>query len=612
MSNNILSNTINTINSLYEEDDENSNLNEGWFQYWKTSSSLWKNKLEKITKSRPLFIPINWAVHFTNNENISTSNGQDSNQYDFGKHSSDNNIADLVRLTNELNLNAIFLLPITPNPLIQNGGLPAPLAKIPAISEEGLMITVSTADEKLNRIYSFFDPRIYREYGKFTREFGQFIFDNNLNIHVALLNCGHLDKKNHFISYFEDYSSAFKNGLIKYMEVKKRESEQNFSAIPNVKHADYCQQNSLNLEAIKRTEFYEIIKDLYITASKDAVKDAFEGIIDVAFLGGSPFDIINRSIEKHEHSSRYFPQIMQTKNIDVLPCILLLPKNIKQNIIVRAVNNFLDNTSVQNKLVNLNSYEKDEFDFSPLTFFHLYQSSVANINAIDPWKFSGLINYLDKNYTQTYTVYSSTKNLCDDDLTYDKSYFFLSSHLNNNDFYTILKIFMNGGNAIIDTCGISTTFTKKLDAFFIENSIPLQRINYVAEVTLASIGQGKMILFNRDQLTKESFVKKHSFWENIISYFNIDHLKINHDNDVYFQWKGRMPFHTEIEFIEIRRAIFYNPSSYKKSVKIPKNKNFILLKTIDEQNVSINMNEKGLDIDLLPNSSVGLDFGYRE
>ncbi|MBF0359577.1 MAG: hypothetical protein HQK49_01105 [Oligoflexia bacterium] len=614
-------NDASNVNADIDNDNDNNHINEGWFLYWKTSASLWKGKLEKFPKSKPLFIPLNWAHHFITETTLGSNASKDVElpQYDFGKNRPDTNIAELASIATELELNAIFLFPTTPNPLFANGGIPAYYAKSPSQTEDGITIATATDHGKINRIYSFFDPRVYKGYSKFSFEFSRYLNENNLNIHIAILNCGYFNKNNQFISYFEDYSPCFENGLIKYSEVKRRErekereSESEFSENNrNFKESNNNNDDQLIIETKKKIEFYEIIKDLYITTAKESIGDNFEGVIETAFLGGAPLDIINRSIEKYEHSIRYFPYIMHSKIIDVIPTTLLLPPNIKEGKITKVMNDFLDVPLIQNKLENLNSYENNEFDFSPLNFFHLYTHSNNSITKNDPWKLTGLINYLDKNYTQTYTLFTNTKNLSNDDSTYDKSYFLIGANLSSNEFYNALKIFMNGGNVIIDTYNLHAPLMRKLDAFFIENSVPLQKINYVTEVTLASLGQGKMILFNRQKIGDESFVKKHSFWENIISYFNIDHLKLNFENDVFFQWKGRRPFHNELEFIEIRRVIFYNPSSYKRTVKIQKNKNFVLLKTIDEQNVFVNPHEKGLDIDLMPNSSVGIDFGHLE
>ena len=46
---------------------------ENWFFYWKTSPSLWKNKLQEYRGPTPIFVPIYWGFH---NEN--------PDQFDFG------------------------------------------------------------------------------------------------------------------------------------------------------------------------------------------------------------------------------------------------------------------------------------------------------------------------------------------------------------------------------------------------------------------------------------------------------------------------------------------------------------------------------------------------
>ena len=53
----------------------------------------------------------------------------------------------------------------------------------------------------------------------------------------------------------------------------------------------------------------------------------------------------------------------------------------------------------------------------------------------------------------------------------------------------------------------------------------------------------------------------------------------------------------------------YNPTSYKRKIKLELNKNFALMKILDEVHVKTNIQNSELSIEILPEGSLSLDFG---
>src|SRR5690606_3101872 len=106
--------------------------------------------------------------------------------------------------------------------------------------------------------------------------------------------------------------------------------------------------------------------------------------------------------------------------------------------------------------------------------------------------------------------------------------------------------------------------------------------------------------------------KKIGFWETLLNYVELKHLDVETDEGVHFLWKSRLSNTLELAYQEIRRVSFYNSSSYKKKAHIHVKKNFAFLKVVDELNAHVKSTPLGVEIELYPNGSVSLDYGFYE
>lgn len=692
-------------------DDHDSLLpDEGWFPYWKTSSSLWESKLSKFTVGNPIFIPINWAFHshcastilpfgttsqqpaiesISINDSIE-SNTENSTQlerpehsvygettgnhfatgknsasslahreeqlYDFGTRRPETNLKYLIDLSFHIGLRPILLVPLTPIPFLPNGGVPISIAKTLSLSPEGLLYGVVDAEGHINKFYSFFDPRVYRAFGKFVWELGNYLNHNRVNVDIIGLISGHAGPN--FRSFLHDSSRAFEHGLIKYMEIHHQEKKaQSNNSSPNPetnkevgkeigeelgkeigktfenehdtekeidKGSDQdiskeidnddkvADSKAIEKELLFQREFHELIKNLYLTSAKECLGEYWLTEMEVSFLGGGIYDLFSRALEGWEHPSNYFPQIMNAMAADVIPSSLLLPKDIKQGILSKMLNEIVDMPYLSNKIEGLTPYEDDCISFIPLVLFELFGHLNKGISNPATWENMGLTDYLNKHYQHMFLLHPNWAKLKLNEFSNDKIFFCLSDGISESNFYELLKIFMNGGQIVLDTSSISSTFKRKLELFLLENSIVTQKINYICDILYASIGQGRLITFEGKNFHRESMVKKHSFWENLISYFNPAHLQLSYDPGTYYFWKIRRPYSHELNFEDIRRILLFNPTSYKKYAKIILNKNFTFLKMIDEININGRWGENEILLELLPNASVALDFGHSE
>ena len=76
-----------------------------------------------------------------------------------------------------------------------------------------------------------------------------------------------------------------------------------------------------------------------------------------------------------------------------------------------------------------------------------------------------------------------------------------------------------------------------------------------------------------------------------------------------FYWRTRPSSTNELKFEEVRRLSLYNPTSYRKKIKMNLTKNFVVYKVLDEINVIVQTYPNEIEIELSPEGSVIVDFG---
>jgi len=97
--------------------------------------------------------------------------------------------------------------------------------------------------------------------------------------------------------------------------------------------------------------------------------------------------------------------------------------------------------------------------------------------------------------------------------------------------------------------------------------------------------------------------------EKIVETFSILHIPIQNAEGVDYYWRTRPSSTNELKFEEVRRLSLYNPTSYRKKIRMNLSKNFVVYKVIDEINVIVQTYPNELEIELSPEGSVIVDFG---
>ena len=170
---------------------------------------------------------------------------------------------------------------------------------------------------------------------------------------------------------------------------------------------------------------------------------------------------------------------------------------------------------------------------------------------------------------------------------------------------------MATGKIVIDKSSLPPSLMRKLEAFFLENSLAVEEVNVHIPVTSASLGQGgaQILLFEGEALCKLHQEKRMGLWKCFMETFNLFHLTVSGDKGVHFFWQTRLSSPSELDYQEIRRIHIYNPTSYKRKARIPGHKNFALMKVAERVNAKVMMSPELAEMELLPSGIVSLDYG---
>ena len=564
---------------------------DNWFFYWKTSSALWRDKIAGYGSSK-IVVPINWAFH--------TDNGED---FDFHHDKPETDLKKLEEIAREASKKLVFFVPISPAPFLVGGGLPHVLSRIPSISREGIQTVVPEANGRINKIYSFYDQRVFVAYRKFMRALGKFFSQNEMTSNLWAIECGFIQDEQ-FVSFFEDYSKAQHETFERFLAIKKQATENNQNL--EVTHTP----SSLSEEELLQNEFVTDVKQLYIETIKEFFPINYEGLVKIAFLGSATDDLFFKMLDA-ERQNKYSKDILFCLTMNIIPSSILLPSNLKKGIIEKQFKDLVS-SSYLSIILGDNMYDmSDETSFLPLTNFYLCHKNLMDYSKRYFWEEIGLYKYLKENFNWAYKINDSYSQAAALDETYlaNKIYFYNGQDIYSTEYYHILKMFMNGGKIVVENSSLDKNILKRFEGFFIENSINMEMINTTTRISVGSLGEGRLVFFDGTLIKSLDEGKKINFWSEIIATFDLVNVKINSEQGVDYLWKTRTPMKNELKFEEVRRVYFYNPTSYKKRVKLNWAKNFALLKINEEINSKVQHEPNQSVIEFLPMGSVSIDFG---
>lgn len=563
---------------------------ENWFFYWKTGASLWEAKLQECPIVGKILVPINWSFH--------TDTGD---QFDFAEQRPETDLKKLVQIASKLGREIVFLLPISPAPFLLNGGVPHLLSRSLSVSEDGLAYSILDAEKRLNKLYSFYDPRIFQAYVKFVKALGQYFSQKGIDKDIWGIECGYMEE-GRFKTYFQDSSRSFEQAFARFIQAKK---EEKLELNPN---DDTALIAGIEDEKRYRHEFQKTIRELYRDSAKNALSANWEGEIKYSFLSGDNEEFFNR-VTDHYSRRLYSENLFDALSQEIISSSVLIPSKSKGAILERQMEELVVQSLSQIVISDSMYDEESSAIFRPFYFMEIYQDQ-NGYHDDKSWQEIGLSAYLKKDFLRTFVNRdNSTFNWDDNNLSQENIHIVSGKSLDKKRFHSVLKLFMNGGKIVLDTQEMSDEFKRRLESFYLENSLEVEKLNYITNIHNISLGEGRLVLFESAPLVSSSFDKQMHFWERVISTFSIRHLRIVDDQEVDFSWRRRSTSANELSYEEVRRLSFYNSTSYKKKLNFQVPKNFVLVRVIDQINVKVETTSHVVQVEMLPGASVSFDFG---
>ena len=555
--------------------DEKAFLGENWFFYWKLGPGLWRTKIEEYTRPGPLLVPINWSFH--------TDTGE---QFDFAVHRPETNLKKLVDEAHQVGRHLTFFLPLTPVPFLPNGGIPHLLAGNLAQDSRGIAYGILDGENNINKLYSFFDTKVFQSYARFTRELGRYFIRSGIDTHIWGMECGY-SGHNGFESFLSDTSPAWQKSFHKFVKTR--------------------QQESLTQEQL-RYEFQQLIRDTYCNQAAKDLKANWEGVIKVGFIGGHPHNIFEQ-LEEKKSPANHSEQTLNMLTIADLPSSILINNKWKRKGLRKMLDDIVVNETIR-QFQQSDTPPDWQSGLSPLRFFEIHHSPLLGKKNIPQWNNLHLQGYLQKFYRWTskenWEFQTEEK---ESETDHSNIHFFQGHDLTTEKFRSIVRLLMNEQNIILDQTGIQEECARKMELFFLENDLPIEKINLHTNIRHIKMNRTHLIIFDGLQLTKVSTGNIYDFWHRLIGIFSLRHLEPPHSSEIEHYWRTRLPAPEELNYEEIRRLSVYNTGSSKKRLELPLPTNFKLLRLIDQIHSNVQSGSRQITVELDPEGSISMDFG---
>ena len=550
---------------------------EQWFFYWKTSAALWESRIVQFPQHEIIFIPVNWGLHA----------GPDQD-WDFGTIQPEK---DLIRLTKVLTQHGrkfCWLLPLTPAPFLPNGGVPVASARTLSLAKSGVHLAALDHESQLHKMYSFFEPKVFSAFTGFLKAFGTFLGTNKIKAPVwggSFYFYEDGEKR----SFLEDTSMAF---------------EQGFSRFLKKSHPEGTNLTEPKAERELKDRFTHDVEQLFSTTAEAALGPFWMGIQKIVTLGGSPKETILRSLPTGKSQLEFTRDLFHHfVNSDWVSSSLLTPGEKKELLGWILFEHFGQN-EIEERYHYHDARRELSEEFRPFGVVDIFGGKEKSEKI-------GLIPFLHKNFRWLYQgqeQFLFTPEWID--LHQNKVKVFHGGELDRVGFGQLLKLFMMGQRIILNRTGLGEGLEKKLQIFLIENSIKIQDVNFMTPTQICELGEGRLIIFEGDKLIDNP--KRETFWTHIFRFLNLVQPEMVMDEDVFSLWRIRATSQHELSYLDVRRVNIYNPTSYKKTVTIKTQKHFAFMKVIDPMRASAKSTTEGVDVELLPNGKIALDFGHYE
>ncbi len=552
---------------------------EQWFFYWKTSAALWETRILQCPVHEVIFLPLYWGFH-----------AESSTEWDFGKVRPERDLLRLTQLLTQHGRKFCWLLPLTPAPFMPNGGIPVSVARVLSVGKSGVHLAALDQEQNLNKMFSFFEPKVFPSFASFLQAFGTFLGTHKVK--APLWGCQFFySQDGETSSFLGDSSLAF---------------EQGFSRFLRKAHPEGTDLTDPRSESELKERFTGEVGQLFSSAAESALGPFWAGHQRIVILGAAPKETILRSLPTGKSQLEYTRDLFQHfVNGDQVSSALLTPEEKKESLQWILSEHFGARTlELAYKLVPTVS-NPDE-DWRPYSVADLYSGE-----HVDHFDKLGLRRFLYRNYRWLYQNRESLEFTPEAiDQSQHKIKFFNGSSLTRTSFAQMLKLFMLGQRVLLDRSGLGEGHEKRLQLFLLENSIRMQSVNFMTATQICELGDGRLIIFDGAPLRENP--EREKFWNHIFRYLSFVQPEVQMDDDVFGLWRIRPTAPHELSYLDVRRVNLYNPTSYKKAVSIRTHRQFAFMKMIDPTRATARSTTDGVEVELLPNGKIALDFGHYE
>lgn len=549
---------------------------EQWFFYWKTSAALWEAQILELPREEIVFLPLNWGFH------------AEQDKWDFGEILPERDLFRLASLLTQHGRKFAWLLPLTPSPFLPNGGIPVPAARTLSLSDTGTHYACLDHEGRLHKMFSWYEPKVFQAWTGFLGAFGKYLAEKKIKAPVWGSQFFYKDS-DRLVSFLTDTSVAFEQGFSRYLRKSNPEG---------IEINDPVREQSL------KQEFAREVHELFKATGESALGPFWAGSQEICVLGSSPRETLERGLTTGKTQLDFFQDLFElfTKNIWVSSA--LLNQEEKKDLLPKALTNHFGQSAVEDKYhYRIHPGNLDQ-DWRPYSVVDVISA------ADDSWQRNGLHAFLESNLRWLYGVHKEVPFTTESiEHGVHKIKFFHGNNMDRTRFGQMLKFFLMGHKVVLDSSGLSLDLEKRLQVFYVENSLKIQNVNYHTSISLTELGEGKLIVFEGEKLSGK---ETNEFWKNIFRFIKMNLPEVIMDREVFGLWNIRETSSTDLNYLDVRRINLYNPTSYKKSVTIRTHKHFAFMKMVDPERAQAKTTPEGVQIELLPNGTVALDFGHFE
>jgi hypothetical protein len=549
---------------------------EQWFFYWKTSAALWEAQILELPRDEIVFLPLNWGFH------------SEQDKWDFGEILPERDLFRLASLLTQHGRKFTWLMPLTPSPFLPNGGIPVPAARTLSLSESGTHLACVDHEGRLHKMFSWYEPKVFHAWSGFLGAFGKYIAERKIKAPVWGGQFYYKDN-GRLVSFLTDTSVAFEQGFSRYLKKTNPEG---------------IEINDPVKELALKQEFSTEVQGLFSATAESALGPFWAGVQEICVLGSSPRETLERGLTSGKTQLDFFQDIFElfTRNTWVSSC--LLSQDEKKDLLPKALVNHFGQNAVEEKYHYRSHRGELNQDWRPYSIVDVV--SPAN----DAWEKNGLLPFLESHLRWLYSVHKEIPFTPESiENSSHKIKFFHGTDMDRTTFGQMLKLFLMGHKVILDKSGLPNELVKRLEVFYLENNLALQNVNYLTSITLTELGDGKFIAFDGEKLSGKDTT---GFWKNIFRFIRMTLPEVIMDREVFGLWNIRATNASDLNYLDVRRINLYNPTSYKKSVTIRTHKHFAFMKMVDPERAQAKSTPDGVQVELLPNGTVALDFGHFE